>query len=286
MLQETASDLRKSWNYKAIAIMKRIISYTSLPAIFVLLILALTGCNKEEMNSERALQVVVNGYNGGSGNLEMAIDTTSYGASIVGGTYLMKPQSVIGTSIAYSYFGQKQRMITLTETDSKKVLFSRPLPGTGAKATFNFIYLDGKELEINAPAPDAATNKLGIYVEYTDSDVPFDIFLYRMDNTTGQEYRCYLAKNVKPKTWIYFDYMAPADFGSKELLASSSIYFTRTGTTDQWAFQDNEALSKYSASNMSFPIIGEKGLVQPYFFVHTSGLMNRSRLFFYPDRQW
>jgi len=266
--------------------MKRIISYRSLPAALMLLILALTGCNKEKLDAELAIQVVVNGYNGSSGNLEMAIDTTSYGAGTLGGSYLMKPQSVIGTSIAYSYFGQKQRMVTLAETATKKVLFSGPLPETGTKAAFNFIYLNGKELQINAPAPDATTNKLGFYVEYTDSDDPFDVFLYRMDNTTGQEYRYYLAKNVKPKNWIYFDYLAPSNFDSKELLAGSSIYFTRTGTTDQWAFQDSEALSKYSASNMSFPILGEKGLVQPYFFVHESGLMNRSRLFFYPDRQW
>ena len=266
--------------------MKRIVKTIKLSVLSLFLSVAFMACNKEDLEAEKGMQIVVNGYNGAASNLEMTIDTTKYDGSVSNGAYLTKPQSIIGTSIAYSYFGQRQRMLTLTETGTKKVVFSSPLPETGTRAVFNFIYLDGKELEINSPAADPETNKLGFYMQYTDGDAPFDVFLYRMDNTTGQEYRYYLAKNVRPKTWIYFDYIAPVDFGSKNLLASSSIYFTKTGTTDQWAFQDTEALSKYGASFMSFPLDGEKGLVQSYFFVHTSGLMNRSRLFFYPDRQW
>ncbi|EDM37750.1 hypothetical protein PBAL39_15034 [Pedobacter sp. BAL39] len=266
--------------------MKTINSYAKLPALFMLVILMLTSCNKEKLDSERALQVVVNGYNGGVNTLEMTIDTTGFGAGISNGKYLLNPSSIIGTSIAYSFFGEKQRMLTLSEVESKKVVFSKPIPNTGTKAFFNFIYVDGKELEINPPTADASTNKLGFYVQYADSDMPFDIFLYRMNNVTGQEYRYYLAKNVKAKGWIYIDYIAPADFGDKSSLGISSIFFTKTGTVDQWAFQDNEAMSKISASSMSFPLSGETGLVLPFFFAHQQGLLNRSRLFFYPDRQW
>ncbi|MCD0488295.1 hypothetical protein LPB86_08645 [Pedobacter sp. MC2016-14] len=260
--------------------------HLKLSVLLLFLSMAFMACNKENIEAEKAMQIIVNGYNGGSTDLEMSVDTTLYGTGIANGGYLFKPGSIMGASIAYKYAGQKERMFTLTETGTKKVLLSRPLPATGTKAMFNFIYLDGKELEINPPTSDANINKLGFYVQYTDSDAPFDVFLYRRDNTTGQEYRHYLVKNLRPKTWIYFDYIAAPDFGSSSLLGNSSIHFTKAGTTDQWAFEDNEALSKYSAASMSFPLSGEKGLVQPYFFAHNFGLLNRSRLFFYPDRQW
>lgn len=266
--------------------MKHTNKYFKIPVMLLFLSVAFMACNKENLDAEKAMQIIVNGYNGGAVDLEMSVDTTVYGTGVANGSYLFKAGSIMGASIAYKYAGQKERMFTLFEKDTKRVLLNRPLPATGTKAMFNFIYLDGREMEINPPAPDANTNKLGFYVQYTDSDAPFDVFLYRRDNTTGQEYRQYLVKNIRPKTWIYFDYMATADFGSSSLLGNSSIYFTKAGTTDQWAFQDSEALSKYNASAMSFPLSGEKGLVQPYFFAHNFGLMNRSRLFFYPDRQW
>jgi hypothetical protein len=94
------------------------------------------------------------------------------------------------------------------------------------------------------------------------------------------EYRTYLAKNVKPNTWIYADYTADEVFGASSILQNSSIYFTKAGTTDQWAFRYEESRSRVSTLGMRLPVTGEKGLVQQYFLVQGTWELERSPLFF------
>lgn len=163
------------------------------------------------------------------------------------------------------------------------MLYSKPLPQSGSKAAFNFIYVDGRAVEVNPPAADAATNKLGFCVHYK-VDTPFDISIYRQDATTGQEYRYYLAKNVKPETWIYVDYLSAENFSTANDLRAADVCFTKAGTTDQWAFDDNETKSKMGAFGLLMPVKTEKGLVPPYFVVPGSSELLYSRLFFYPAR--
>lgn len=249
-------------------------------ALILLAAIALTACNKEELEVEKAMHIVVSGYNGGTNALQMSIDTTEYGAA------QFKPASIINNNVVYSYRAGKKPMFTLTDIITKKVVYSRELPANGTKAAFNYIFLDGKELDINAPAADPATNKLGFYIHYTTSSEPFDIFLYKKDNTTGQEFRTYLAKNVIPGKWIYLDYAVPADFGTKQIISNSSatVHFTKAGTTDQWAFDNDQNKSTVPANSMGLPVDDEKGLVQPYFFTPLPYGQGLSKLFFYPDR--
>lgn len=241
-------------------------------------------CNKEDLNREKAMQIVINGYNGTADELEVVIDTTSY-SKASNGKFMLKPTSVLGFGVVYTYRTAKG-ILSIKNPVTGKILFSKPLPETGTKASFNFVYVDGKDQEFNTPTADGNTNKLGFYLHYTESNDPVDIFLYRKNEATGEEFREYLAKHVMPKTWVYINYMAAAPFDDKNELRNASIYVTKAGTTDQWAIQDSESLSKVSVFGMGFPLPGEKGLVQPYFFAPGVSEMDRSRLFFYPDRPW
>lgn len=244
-----------------------------------------TACEKEDVETEKVMQIVVNGYNGGANALQMSIDTTQYDAATANGKYIIGAASGIAQNFAYTYRSEKKRMFTLTDMVTKKVVYSKELPANTPKALFNYIFLDGKELDVNPPAADAATNKLGFYVYYPASNDPFDIFLYRMDNTTGEEFREYIAKGVAPGQWVYVDYNAATNFGTGAFLGSAQVRFTKAGTTDQWAFDDDQNKSTISASSMNLPTTIDKGLVQPYFIKPMPYNQGLATLFFYPDRQ-
>lgn len=253
--------------------------------LILLVAAASTACNKEDLDVDKAMHIVVNGYNGGTNALQMSIDTTQYGLMSRNGG-IMKSAAVIVQNFVYTYRSDKKRMLTLTDTITKQVVYSRELPDNSTNAVFNCIFIDGKELDINAPTADPATNKLSFYIHYTASSEPFDIFLYRKDNTTGEEFRTYLAKNVTPGKWVYLDYVVPADFSTKQIISNSnaSLRFTKAGTTDQWAFDNDENKSSVPAQSLSLPVEDEKGLVQPYFFTPLLYGQGLSRLFFYPER--
>lgn len=253
----------------------------------LLLLLAATfaACNKEDLSGEKAMQVVLNGYNGSADELEVVIDTTGFDKTVSNGKFVLKPGLIFDFNTVYTYpAAKKPGQLSIKNPVTGNVLFSKPLPQTGTKAIFNFIYIDGKTVDTEAPAADAGTNKLGFYMYYTENDDPVDIFLYRKDESNGQEYREYLAKNVKPKTWVYINYLAGPNFDDKNKLGKSDIYFTKAGTTDQWAFRDEENQSKTSAFGMGIPLKGEKGLVQPYFVTPGPSGLDRVRLFYHPDR--
>lgn len=247
----------------------------------LLLLTVFTACNKEELGAEKALYVVVNGYNGGAHALEIAIDTTRYSAT----QKLVQPNEIIGFSTIFTHRRERgDVLLTFRDTLTKQVVFSKPVSLSDNKVSVNFMYLDGKPLEVAPPAADTATNKLPFYVQYTDSDEPFDMFLYRQDANTGEEFRYYLAKNIKPGSWVLVNYVAPPAFMSAAFLNQTSIYCTKAGTTDQWAFGDNEYMSKLSVSGMFLPVNNEKGLVQSYCLLPKDGQLQYARMFFYPDR--
>lgn len=256
-------------------------------ALIVLIASLFAACDKEEMDAEKAMQIVVNGYNGGSNALQMSIDTTQFDVGVNYGGYIIKPGSIIANNMVYTYRSDKKRMLTLTDTITKKVVYSKELPANNPKGLFNYIFMDGKELEINAPASDPTTNKLGFYIYYPTSNDPFDIFLYRRDNATGIEYRTYLAKDATPGKWIYLDYAVPADFSTSRIIGNSgaTVRFTKAGTIDQWAFDNDQSKSAVPANSLFLPVEDDKGLVQPYFIKPMSYGQGLSRLFFYPERQ-
>ncbi len=243
-------------------------------------------CNKDDQEVTKAMQVLINGYNGSDHAWQVAIDTTVYDASAMHGKFIITPASMIAFNAVYTSPLNQQAMLTLTDTTTRTVLYRKTLPASGTTALFNFIYFDGKELEIQQPAADPATNKLGFYIRNTTGNAPFDVFLYRKDAATGTEYRAYIIKNVKPDSWIYADYVPTADFDSKNELDGATIFFTKAGTTDQWAFGDSEDFSKVPAFGMNFPIAGEKGIVQPYFLTPGADKLDITRLYLYADRPW
>lgn len=255
--------------------MKRIINYT------IILAIAFMACNKEDQNVKHAMHVVINGYNGSGNALQVSIDTTAYDVTAKNGDFIIKPTSLLQFNAVYTYVPNgRQRMVTLTDTITRKVVFSKPLPATGTKASFTYLFVDGKEIGIPEPAADTSTNKLGFYIHFPENDAPFDMILYRRNNNTGEEYRKLLAQNVKPGTWVYVDYIPDEAFGDKNAFRDAYIHFTKVGTTDQWAFQDNESMSKTSAFSMVFPLAGEKGWVQSYFLAQGDWGLESVRLFF------
>ncbi|HWV68291.1 hypothetical protein [Chitinophaga sp.] len=261
--------------------MRKFINYKKAAQLLLLLSVVFIACNKEDQHIRKAMHVVVNGYNGSENALQITIDTTVYA-----GDKVLKPTEKFEFNVAYAYLEkQQQKTVVITDTVTKQVIFSKPLPPNGTKAAINFLYINGKVTEIQPPAADTATNKLGFYIHYTGSETPLDIFLYRLDNSNGMEYRTYLAKNVKPGSWIYVDYLAGADFNTKTNVDdAASLCFTKAGTTDQWAFEDNEFKSRTGVSGMQLPLAGEKGLVQQYLITPGGYMLDYARMYFHPDR--
>lgn len=261
--------------------MKYFINYKKIAQLLLLLSVVFVACNKDNLDARKAMHVVINGYNGSENALLVTIDTTAYT-----GNKLLEPTAKFEFNVAYPYpENQQQKTVTLTDTVTKKIILTKSLPNSGTKAAINFLYIDGKVMEIIPPPADTATNKLGVYIHYTVSDAPIDIFLYRLDNNSGEEYRTYVAKDVKPGSWIYADYVAGEHFNTKgNLDNAASLCFTKAGTTDQWAFEDNESKSRTTVSGMGLPLAGEKGLVLSYLITPGIFQLDYARMFFHPDR--
>ncbi len=66
----------------------------------------------------------------------------------------------------------------------------------------------------------------------------------------------YLAKNVQPSTWVYADYLTQPGFENPN--TNYTILFAKAGTTDVWAFNDNEYMSQSSEDAMFLPQSGTK----------------------------
>ncbi|MBO9153520.1 hypothetical protein ACFOTA_14965 [Chitinophaga sp. GCM10012297] len=253
--------------------------------LLALLPAAFTACNKEDLSAGRAMQVLIAGYNSSGHALQVSLDTTVYDASVKAGNFIVKPESLVHFNATHFYATNRQhKMVVITDTVTKQEVFRQPLPASGTKAYFSFLYIDGKEVPSQPPAADPQANTLGFYLRYTGSNDPVDISLTRADATTGQVHRAYLARNVQPNTWAYADYLAHPQFANRQMLEGASICFTKAGTTDQWAFFDDESNSKMSVTSLLLPQAGEKGIVQPYFVVHGVWGLEIGRMFFYPDR--
>ncbi|MFD2556499.1 hypothetical protein [Sphingobacterium tabacisoli] len=265
--------------------MRMKINYIRTSLCCILLSLVFVACNKEDMIREKAMHIIINGYNGDVNELEVTIDTTVYDKATKNGKFILQPESVIGFNVVYTYNPVvREQILRIKNTGTGKVMYTGALPNEGTKAIFNFIYLDGKELTLEIPQPNPSTNKLGFYLNNTGDNTPIDIFLYRKDESNGAEYRAYLAKNISPNSWIYTDYIAAPAFDDKNKVNKSTICFTKAGTTDEWAIEGDKNQSEVSAFGKGLPLAGEKGLVQPYFFTPNAGVLTHSSLFFYPDR--
>lgn len=263
--------------------MKNLLTKTFFPCIALLLIgipFFFSACNKDTPEVERAMHILINGYHGGEHPLVIAIDTTVFDHK--NGDFIIRPQSNIHFTTAYSYKTAKKRLVTLTDTVTKKVVYSAELPENTIRVNFNYLYFDGKVQAVVPPAADPNVNKLGFYIYDKSVDFPIDISLQKINATSGDVRKEYIAKNVLPGTWVYVDYLPLKDFDKTADLRSATVHFTKANT-EEWAFEGDETKSKLGAEGFFFPKLNDKGKVQPYFIAPKVPNQIFSRLFFYLD---
>lgn len=228
--------------------------------IQALAILALVSCNKE-IETKKAISVTIRGYNISDMNLEVAVDTVVFDKDV------LPENKRIGFSKVYPYFGNKKEVVLhVKDPASGKELLQKTLPLSTSQLEFFFplININGSLVEVTPPKADPATNKLGFYIYYPESNDPIDILMYNPN--TGQQ--VYLAQNVVPQTWVYTDYLPTEGFMGKNDVGSSTIYFLKAGTLDQWAFNNDETLSQTTAFSWYLPYAKfSMNKVQPYFIL-------------------
>ncbi|MCW3467827.1 hypothetical protein [Chitinophaga nivalis] len=241
--------------------------------LFVLLVI-LNACSKEK-EVVKVINIEVSGYNVGEAELEMSIDTTIYRK------FTTKPDKSVSFSMVYPYPSAKKELsFKINDKTSGKELFQQQLnlETSELEVFFPFVYINGNILKIAPVAADPATNKLSFYVYYPQSNDALDIFL---QNAAGKKVN--IAQHVKPGTWVTVNYL-PQD-GFKDKNNGYTLYFTKTGTTDSWYFEDSEAKSKIDEFSVIFPKGEEKGLVRTYFVTPGAAQLEVIRLFKRPKVQ-
>ncbi|MFZ4261578.1 hypothetical protein ACFRAE_06020 [Sphingobacterium sp. HJSM2_6] len=228
------------------------------------------------------MHILINGYYDGPNAIRLAIDTTVFGMNVKNGSFIRNGNSNLGHTFVYPYQEEKVRLLTLTDTITNQILFKKELPETGPIGLFNFVYFDGKELDLEIPKSDPSKNLLGFYIHFSESQEPFDIQFYRKDIVTQQEFRVTIAEDLVPGKWNYIDYDIPNDFKLRVHLQNTRIRFVKANTVDQWAFDNSQSKSELSATPL--PIAGEKGLVFPIFFAPNSSNQKHAYLFYFHNR--
>ncbi|WP_157262851.1 hypothetical protein [Pedobacter steynii] len=232
--------------------------YVQAYTIAVVSLCSLTSCNKE-IPVPMAVSVSFHGYNLSEDQLVATFDTVVYDKDLI------QPNSQYNFSKVYPYPpGKTELNIQVKNKKSGKELLKKTLSLSSGTLEFFFplVYFDNKVLEVTPPVADPETNKLGFYIRYKESNEPIDIILYKPQ--TGE--RVYLAESVVPGTWVYTNYVPTAGFLSKNDIQQCVLYFMKSGTTDQWAFNGDEYASKASAGSLYIPHMAYNfNKVQPYF---------------------
>lgn len=232
-------------------------------------------CNKEDEEGTKATSIEVWGYNVGDAELEVSVDTTIYR------NFTTMPNKPVTFSKVYTFpFAKKEASLKIKDKTSGKEVFQQQLNLGGGELElfFPFVFIDGNALKIEPPVADPATNKMGFYIHYPQSEDALDIFLR---NEAGQ--MVYIAQNVKPGAWIYSSYQPQEGFKDKN--KSYDLCFTRAGTTDSWYFENSEMVSKSGVTGLFFPKGEEKGLVRTYFVTPSALQLEVMRLFKRPKAQ-
>lgn len=236
--------------------------------LFAVMTMVLAACNKEDITT-KAVSIQIGGYNMGNSELLVTIDTVVYDK------FKTAPDKLLNFRNVYTYPSTKgQAVLKIKDLVSGKEVYQNTLT-LGSKDLerfFPFVFLNGSPLEIKAPAADPATNKMAFYVHYPQSDDVLDIY---MKNEKGEMVS--IAKNVKPGTWSYSEYVTTTGF--TDVSDTYKWFFVKAGTTDQWAFNDSEYMSQFSTGTLSIPKKGEKGRVQTYFITPTTNQLDIAALF-------
>ncbi|TDQ08268.1 hypothetical protein [Pedobacter metabolipauper] len=226
-------------------------------AFILLTVLSLASCNKE-IETAKVVNVGFHGYNLSDDQLEATFDTVVYNMDII------QPNGPFNLSKVYPYFpGKNELRVQIKNKTTGAELLQKTVSLSSGQLEFffPFVYVDGKVIDVTPPPADPATNKLGFYIHYPDSNDPIDISLYNLN--TGEQ--LYLAKNIVPGTWVYTDYLPSAGFLSKADIQQCVVYFTKAGTTE-WAFNGDEYLSQAYVNSLYIPHKGYSlNKVQSYF---------------------
>ena len=248
--------------------MKQMIKKIKQLGLLAFSIIGIAGCNKDEL-TQKVISVQIKGYNVGNSELEVSIDTAVYDKARTG------PNKLIDFGKVYTYPSSKaQAFLKITDLVSAKEVYQHQLDlgGNNFEQFFPFVLIDGTALEIKSPTADPSTNKMAFYVHYPENNDLIDVF---MKNDAGQT--VYIAKNVKPATWAYADYLTTEGF--KDVNKSYNWYFVKAGTIDQWAFNDDAYKSQFPTGTLFIPKNGEKGRVQTYFVTPASNQLDVVSLF-------
>lgn len=231
-------------------------------------------CDKEK-EAAKAIGVEVWGYNVGDAELEASIDTTVYR------NFTTLPDKPVIFNKIYTFpSAKKEALLAIKDKTSGKEVFRQQLDlgGSTLELFFPFVFINGNALKIEPPVADPATNKMGFYIHYPQSEDALDIFLR---NEAGQI--AYIAQNVKPGAWIYASYLPQEGFKDKS--KDYTLCFTKAGTTDSWYFENSEAISSPGETGLLFPKGEEKGLVRTYFVTPSALQLEVMRLFKRPKVQ-
>jgi hypothetical protein len=252
--------------------MKQIISNIKKSGLVVLLMAGLNACNKE-VDATKAISIEIKGFNIGNAELQITVDTLVYR------NFQVAPNEELNFGKVFTYPSSKNEVtLKIKDLISGKDVYQQQLVlnNSDLERFFQFVLIDGHQLEVKPPAADPATNKVGFYIHYPQSSDLIDIYI---KNEEGQLVN--LAQNVPPSTWVYTDYLTQQGFENPN--TNYDIIFTRAGTTDVWAFNDNEYMSQTSEDAMFLPQNGQKGLVCSYFVTPGSIDLRLVRLFKRPE---
>lgn len=251
--------------------MKRIKSDIKKWGLLALLLAGLAACNKEAAVT-KAVSIEIKGFNIGNAELQISVDTLVYR------NLQVAPNQELNFGKIFTYHSSTNEVaLKIKDITSGKEVYTQQLKlnNSDMERFFQFVLIDGHQLELKPPAADPATNKLGFYIHYPQSNDPIDII---MKNPEGQ--MVYLAKNVQPSTWVYSDYLTQPGFENPN--TSYTLNFTKAGTTDAWAFNDDAYMSLSSEDAMFMPQHGQKGRVCSYFITPGSVDLRVVRLFQQP----
>ncbi len=236
--------------------------------LFTAITIAVVACNKDEITT-KAVSIQIGGYNIGNSELQVTIDTVVYDK------FKTAPDKLLNFRNVYTYPSTKgEAVLRIKDLVSGKEVYQNTLTlgNKDLERFFPFVFLNGSPLEIKAPAADPATNKMAFYIHYPPSNDLLDIY---MKNEKGEMVS--IAKNVKPGTWSYSEYVTTTGFNNTS--TTYTWHFVKAGTTNQWAFNDNEYMSQFSTGTLDIPKKGEKGRVQPYFVTPTTNQLDVVSLF-------
>lgn len=242
-------------------------------SIMAFLLAGLNACNKEA-DGIKAVSIEIKGFNVGSAQLEISVDTVVYR------NFNVPSNTEVNFSKVFTYPSSTNEVaLRIKDINSGKEVYRHQvnLNSSELERFYQFVFIEGQQLAFTPPAADPATNKIGFYIHYPPSNDAIDVF---MKNSEGQI--AYLAKNVQPSTWVYTDYAGDEGFNNPN--TSYNVYFTKAGTTESWAFYDDEYMSRSYSSSMFLPKGATKGRVCSFFVTPGTADLRVVRLFKAPKQ--